>query len=158
MLEQYICQGCKLYTRRDGVKVLNFQGLLEISTAVKNIINKEKISFVTIGNEVNRDIFKEIVDIESLSILKNAKFDISYVYNLKKLKNLTIDNTYDYVIDFSKFANLNRLDISYNKNIVGLNKCSNLTYLKLNNYFEKDLTKIKLPNSLELLFVVDSSM
>jgi hypothetical protein len=138
--------------------VLHFERLATISQVVKEVVRKEKILSVTIGNEVTSDIFKEIEQIESLSILRGAQFDISYVYNLKKLRNILIDNTHDYEIDFSKFTNLCRLDISYNKNIIGLSKCHNLTYLKLNNYTEKDLTKIDLPSSLEVLFVVDSNI
>lgn len=114
---------------------------------VFSIIKEKKLEGLKINTRwegiKSLDFLSEYEFIESLEIVGNNDFDFSFLFSLKNLKKLSISIVGNNPIDFSNQTNLEMLTIQWRKgNIIGLDKCSNMSTLCLVDYVEDDFTSI----------------
>lgn len=124
---------------------------------------KNEIKDVSFWNGMSNDrrtfdfnFLKDLNFLETFhfTIPLTKKTDISPIKNLENIIDFrwAVDN--DFNLDFSNFGNLEKLNTSYNKNIIGWNALNSLKRLQLGNVNSEDLTFIKGINELEYFRII----
>ncbi|MCF6351213.1 MAG: hypothetical protein L3J23_09350 [Flavobacteriaceae bacterium] len=97
-------------------------------------------------------------DIKEVSISNWGKCDHSFIYNLKKLTDLSF-SSFQKEIDFSKVAKLNFLGITYEKKYLkNLNYQTEVENLVVSDYTGKDLKALSFFKNIKYLRVVGSKL
>lgn len=126
-------------------------------------IVKNKIKAVYLCNLYFRDkdidFLKKCEFIEKLNITSTTIEDYQGLHYLRDLRVLSLGGP-KAVVDLGYNLSLSELSVDMNKNIVGIDKLKKLRILKLWNYKpkSKDLSEIRMLNSIEELKITDSSI
>lgn len=97
--------------------------------------------------------------LESLSITSSDDHDLSFLTELRQLKELSIASEGKNIIDLSNQLNLEDLSIQWRKGkVYGLEKCQNLKTLYLIDFKENDFSAISQLTGLEKLVVKTASI
>ena len=129
--------------------VINPQNLGEVSKYVR----EKSIKSITINPAYhavnNLDFLDSFLSIEGIYILQDG-LDLSPINKLKNLRALSFNESKTKV-DLRNFPNLEVLGITFNKNIINLNKCAKLFWLWLDNFKKNNLEELQSLSNLKYL-------
>ncbi len=123
---------------------------------ISSLIANRGIKSAVIENNFDCKILNELLYIKSLIISANNAFICPNLYNLKNLKKINLEFSYNMAIDFSNFKELEEIDIPWNNNLI-FKGADSLKYLILRKY-GKEIFELELPQSIEFLELIQGKL